>query len=54
VTNDSELPPDPDLDDLPDALREREGPFTISGVDLDTGERPRGSDHEGRTRGRLR
>lgn len=32
------LPPDPDLDDLPDELREREGPFRVSGVDPDTGE----------------
>lgn len=30
-----ELPPDPDLDDLPRELAEREGPFVISGVDED-------------------
>jgi hypothetical protein len=28
-----ELPPDPDLDDLPRELAEREGPLVISGVD---------------------
>jgi hypothetical protein len=33
-----DLPPDPDLDDLPDELRERPGPFRVSGVDRDTGE----------------
>jgi hypothetical protein len=31
----SELPPDPDLDDLPPELAEHPGPFTISGVDED-------------------
>ena len=30
-----ELPPDPDLDDLPRELAEREGPLVISGVDED-------------------
>jgi hypothetical protein len=35
----TDLPPDPDLDDLPDELCEREGPFTVSGVDHETGER---------------
>jgi heat shock protein HspQ len=30
-----ELPPDPDLDDLPRELAEREGPFVISVVDED-------------------
>lgn len=29
----SELPPDPDLDDLRRELAEREGPLVISGVD---------------------
>ena len=32
---DDELPPDPDLDDLPDELWRHPGPFTISGVDED-------------------
>jgi hypothetical protein len=36
--NDDAFPPDPDLDDLPAELREREGPFTVSAVDPDTGE----------------
>jgi hypothetical protein len=31
----SELPPDPDLDDLPRELAEHEGPLVISGVDED-------------------
>lgn len=31
--------PIPTWDDLPDELREREGPFIASGVDRDTGER---------------
>jgi hypothetical protein len=35
---DDDLPPDPDLDDLPHELRERPGPFRVSGVDPDTGE----------------
>jgi hypothetical protein len=29
---------DPDLDDLPDELRERPGPFRVAGVDPETGE----------------
>jgi hypothetical protein len=33
--SDSELPPDPDLDDLPPDLAEHPGPFRISGVDED-------------------
>lgn len=33
-----ELPPDPDLDDLPDELRERREPLWIEAVDPDTGE----------------
>ena len=33
VTNDLELPPDPDLDDLPPELAEAEGPLKIVGVD---------------------
>ena len=37
--NDDAFPPDPDLDDLPPELREREGLFTVSGVDRETGER---------------
>jgi hypothetical protein len=36
---DDVMPLDPDLDDLPDELRERPGPFRISGVDRETGER---------------
>jgi hypothetical protein len=32
-----ELPPDPDLDDLPRELAEREGPLVISGVDPEDG-----------------
>jgi hypothetical protein len=32
------MPVDPDLDDLPAELRQREGPFTVSAVDPDTGE----------------
>lgn len=32
------FPPDPDLDDLPDELREREGSFRIEGVDPDSRE----------------
>lgn len=31
----AELPPDPDLDDLPDELWRHPGPFTISGTDED-------------------
>ena len=31
----SELPPDPDLDDLPRELAERDGPLVSSGVDED-------------------
>ena len=30
-----EQPPDPDLDDLPDEIALRPGPFTIEGVDED-------------------
>lgn len=30
-----QLPPDPDLDDLPDELAQHPGPFVISGVDED-------------------
>jgi hypothetical protein len=30
-----ELPPDPDLDDLPRELAERDGPLVISGIDED-------------------
>ena len=30
-----ELPPDPDLDDLPDEIAEHSGPFLIEGVDED-------------------
>jgi hypothetical protein len=36
--NDDLMPVDPDLDDLPAELREREGPFTVSAVDSDMGE----------------
>jgi hypothetical protein len=35
VTPPPDLPPDPDLDDLPRELAEREGPLVISGVDED-------------------
>lgn len=35
VVSERELPPDPDLDDLPRELAEREGPLVISGVDDD-------------------
>jgi hypothetical protein len=38
MNDNDELPPDPDLDDLPDELRERPGPWLIGGVDPDTGE----------------
>jgi hypothetical protein len=31
----SELPPDPDLDDLPPELAEQEGPVIITGTDED-------------------
>ena len=34
----TELPPDPDLDDLPEELIQRQGPFTVSARDPDTGE----------------
>jgi hypothetical protein len=34
-----ELPPDPDLDDLPDVFRMNPGPFTVVGWDRETGER---------------
>jgi hypothetical protein len=34
----SELPPDPELDDLPDELVLAEGPLRIRGVDPETGE----------------
>ena len=34
----SELPPDPDLDDLPDELAGAEGPLRIRGVDTETGQ----------------
>ena len=30
-----ELPPDPDLDDLPDEIAQAEGPLTLTGVDED-------------------
>jgi hypothetical protein len=33
--NEHEPPPDPDLDDLPRELAEREGPLVITGVDED-------------------
>ena len=33
--HDPSLPPDPDLDDLPRELAEREGPLVITGVDED-------------------
>ena len=33
-----ELPRDPDLDDLPEELSERPGPYTLSGIDRETGE----------------
>jgi hypothetical protein len=36
---DDEMPLDPDLDDLPEELRERPGSFRIGGVDPETGER---------------
>jgi hypothetical protein len=36
--DENKLPPDPDLDDLPRELAEREGPFVIAGVDPETGE----------------
>jgi integrase len=36
--NDDLMPVDPDLDDLPAELRQRDGPFTVSAVDSDTGE----------------
>jgi hypothetical protein len=32
------LPPDPDLDDLPDEVREHAGPFRVLGVDRESGE----------------
>lgn len=32
---DDELPPDPDLDDLPEEIAEHPGPFFIEGVDED-------------------
>jgi hypothetical protein len=35
VTTPLDLPPDPDLDDLPDEIAEHPGPFTIEGVDED-------------------
>lgn len=34
----SELPPDPDLDDLPDELAAADGPLLIRGVDPVTGQ----------------
>ena len=37
-----ELPPDPDLDDLPDEIAEAEGPLTLTGWDRETGERIEG------------
>ena len=37
-----ELPPDPDLDDLPDEIAEAEGPLTLTGWDRETGERYEG------------
>ena len=33
--SDDDLPPDPDLDDLPPELAEHPGPFQISGTDED-------------------
>jgi hypothetical protein len=33
--SDHELPPDPDLDDLPDEIAEAEGPLTLTGTDED-------------------
>jgi len=33
--NEHELPPDPDLDDLPVEIAEAEGPLTLSGFDAD-------------------
>jgi hypothetical protein len=39
LVSEHELPPDPDLYDLPDDLWRHPGPFTISGVDPETGER---------------
>jgi hypothetical protein len=48
-----ELPPDPDLDDLPRELAEREGPFVISGVDED-GTHLRRVRDEGRPGSRVR
>jgi hypothetical protein len=35
----SELPPDPDLDDLPSEIERAEGPLTLVGWDRETGER---------------
>jgi hypothetical protein len=35
VVSEHELPPDPDLDDLPDELWRHPGPLVISGVDED-------------------
>jgi len=32
---DDELPPDPDLDDLPTEIAEAEGPLTLTGTDED-------------------
>jgi hypothetical protein len=35
VVSEHELPPDPDLDDLPDEIWRHSGPLVISGVDED-------------------
>ena len=35
----SELPPDPDFDDLPPEIEQAEGPYTLTGWDRETGER---------------
>ena len=42
MTDDAELPVDPDLDDLPDEIAEAEGPLTLTGWDRETGERIEG------------
>jgi hypothetical protein len=40
--DEDELPPDPDLDDLPDEIAEAEGPLTLTGIDRETGEQVEG------------
>jgi hypothetical protein len=38
MSDELELPPDPDLYDLPDELWRHPGPFVVSDVDRETGE----------------